>query len=68
MSDVTICDNCGAIYDRMGDDAHRWTAVGWKEGEKHDACTIGCARALLDVMQQLEWDIEAENEREAATA
>lgn len=54
MSKGIICDNCGTALplDDRGDDedgeVYAWLHLEIKAGGSWDACTVSCARELLD--------------------
>ena len=61
MSHQTVCDNdlCTEVYEAH-DDVRRlwWVRLGWVESERLDACSVDCARAVLDDLQQRQWAVE----------
>lgn len=63
MSSSITCDNCDNT--EIADNAEAllpWVKVGWHQAGVDDACSIGCARQLLDQMEQAERDLEADHQ------
>lgn len=68
MSSAVVCDNCGETTTWNPDDTLWWCRVGWANGATDDACSLDCARALLEAMQLQRWEIEQQIEAENAAA
>ena len=59
MAKTITCDNCGSSERLVGGGRapDEWLRVGWNIDGDRDACSIDCARAILDDLQQLEWEM-----------
>lgn len=61
MSKQTVCDNdlCTEVYE-TDDDVRQmwWIKVGWVHDAPRDACSVDCARVILEDLLQRQWEIE----------
>ena len=52
MSASITCDNCDLSVPGSYENTMNWIRLGWNDSQTQDACSVPCARDLLDGLQQ----------------
>lgn len=61
MAKALMCDECTTAIQENDMEARMWWfQIGWADGPVDHACSIECARILLESMEERRAEIEAE--------